>query len=140
MHNGSGSWTKVPLVLFILIVRLDENYCKKCYNVSQINRIDASNLYFDLFMDEYAYSGKPLQVKNITSQWKAMKSFDFEFFQNLYSSLENPSILDKKQCIVVRMAKYLFKSSWSNVISQISWYTLKIVIYKNYRFSFCQNR
>ena len=43
-----------------------------CSNVTQIDVIDGGNMNVDLFVEKYAYSGKPLLVKNATNNWKAM--------------------------------------------------------------------
>ena len=37
-------------------------------------------------MDEYAYSGKPLLIKNAAKNWKAMDAFSFEFFRELQNA------------------------------------------------------
>ena len=46
--------------------------CNMCSNVTQIDVIDGGNMNVDLFVEKYAYSGKPLLVKNATNNWKAM--------------------------------------------------------------------
>ena len=43
-----------------------------CSNVTQIDVIDNGNMNVDLFVEKYAYSGKPLLVKNATNNWEAM--------------------------------------------------------------------
>ena len=47
-------------------------------------------------MEKYAYSGRPLLVKNATYDWKAMNSFNFEFFRDLYEDLQSP-VLDNEE-------------------------------------------
>ena len=46
--------------------------------------IEGGNMNEAFFVDKYAYSGRPLLVKNATYDWKAMNSFDFEFFRGEY--------------------------------------------------------
>ena len=67
-----------------------------CSNVTQIDVIDNGNMNVDLFVEKYAYSGKPLLVKNATNNWEAMTSFNFEFFRDLYEDLQSP-VLDNEE-------------------------------------------
>ena len=68
--------------------------CQMCENVSQIDIIDAADINADIFVEKYAYSGRPLLVKNATNEWIAMSSFNFEFFRDLYEDLESPIIYE----------------------------------------------
>ena len=74
------------------------NHCKSCADVTQIEIIDAANLNVDIFVDKYAYSGRPLLVKNVTKKWKAMDSFNFEFIRDLYKGLDDPWSMDPTKC------------------------------------------
>ena len=58
----------------------------------------------NIFLEKYAFSGKPIQVKNVTNNWKAMTTFNFEFFRDLYMDLQNSENLEHEHCIAVRMA------------------------------------
>jgi len=40
-----------------------------------------------LFRDVYAYSGRPLLVRNATNWWPATEAFTFTFFREIYESL-----------------------------------------------------
>ena len=73
--------------------------------MSKIDVIDIENLNVDVFMDKYVNTGKPLVVKNVTSQWKAMDAFNFKFFQNLYRSLENNLVYDIRHCHFYQYAR-----------------------------------
>ena len=59
----------------------------------------------DIFLNKYAYSGRPLLIKNAARNWKAMETFNFEFFKDLYAGLPNTPVLynrvgvyDSKDC------------------------------------------
>ena len=69
------------------------NYCKSCADVTQIDVVDVSMLNVDIFLNEYAYSGRPLLIKNAAKNWKAMEKFNFEFFKDLYAGLPNTPVL-----------------------------------------------
>ena len=61
-----------------------------CQNVTKIDTIDISDIDYELFMERYAYTGRPLLVKNATYYWEAMDTFDFEFFRDLFEDLHSP--------------------------------------------------
>ena len=44
-------------------------------------------------MNKYAYSGRPVLIKNAAKNWKAMEKFNFEFFKDLYAGLPNTPVL-----------------------------------------------
>ena len=56
--------------------------CNYCTNVTQIDIIDVKKLKKDNFV-EYAYSGRPLMIKNAAKKWKALNIFTLNFFQDL---------------------------------------------------------
>ena len=51
----------------------------------------------DLFLRQYAYTGHPVVVKNVAANWTAKETFNFDFFRELYFSLDSPVLdnLDK---------------------------------------------
>lgn len=53
----------------------------------------------ELFLSDYAYSGRPLVVRNAATDWKASDTFSFEFFRDIYFDLDSP-VLDNidKDC------------------------------------------
>ena len=59
--------------------------CNHCKNVTEIDVIDAINLNAHTFEEKYAYSGRPLLIKNAANNWKAMVALNFEFLQKLNS-------------------------------------------------------
>ena len=60
--------------------------CNHCKNVTEIDVIDAKDLSAHTFEDKYAYSGRPLLIKNAANNWKAMVAFHFEFFRDLQNA------------------------------------------------------
>ena len=67
--------------------------CQMCHNVTKIDVVHEQDMNEDLFMEKYAFSGRPLLVKNATNDWSAMVTFDFEFFRDLFEDLNSP-VLD----------------------------------------------
>ncbi|KAI4493166.1 hypothetical protein M0802_009583 [Mischocyttarus mexicanus] len=59
--------------------------CDYCRNINM--PIILSNVTKKDF-EPYAYSSKPIIIKNATSHWPASKIFSFEFFQNLYEHID----------------------------------------------------
>jgi hypothetical protein len=41
-----------------------------------------------IFRDIYAYTGRPLLVRNATNWWPASEAFTFTFFRDIYESLD----------------------------------------------------
>lgn len=68
-----------------------------CADVTEIDVIDALDLDKDLFAAKYAHSGRPVLVKNATTTWRAMGTFDFEFFRDLYEDLDSPVLRNELQ-------------------------------------------
>jgi hypothetical protein len=67
-----------------------------CSNVSKIDIINSDEMTREVFEKIYAYSGRPVLVKNATADnWKAGSTFNFEFFRDLYEDLNSP-VLDNK--------------------------------------------
>ncbi|XP_029650708.1 uncharacterized protein LOC115224049 [Octopus sinensis] len=44
------------------------------------------NISTEKFMQKYAYTGHPVLIKNATTNWTALKMFNFNFFHKLFSS------------------------------------------------------
>jgi hypothetical protein len=61
--------------------------------VSFVSTANASEMTPERFLANFAYSGKPLVVTNMTGEWRATAAFDFEFFRDLYRDLDSP-VLD----------------------------------------------
>lgn len=59
--------------------------CQFCLNVSR--PIILPNLTREEF-STYAYTSKPIIIKNAVKHWQAVKKFDFNFLKNLYDETE----------------------------------------------------
>jgi len=67
--------------------------CSVCSDVREIDSIHVDNLSVDLFEEKYAYSNRPLVVREAASKWEALKVLDYYWLKNRYMS--NPDELDK---------------------------------------------
>ena len=56
--------------------------CKMCEGLTEVPKV--SNLTAEKFVNEYAYSGRPLVVKDATENWTAVEVFSFKYFQEIY--------------------------------------------------------
>ena len=59
---------------------LDCAFCKDISNVAKV-----SNLRQQIFIDKFAYSGRPVIIEDATADWTASAVFNFQFFKELYS-------------------------------------------------------
>ena len=64
--------------------------CNMCEDVFEIDEIDIDNLTQELFIKHYDSSGRPVLIKNAVQHWQAMTKFNFEFFQDLYLTIQSP--------------------------------------------------
>ncbi|XP_023337908.1 bifunctional arginine demethylase and lysyl-hydroxylase JMJD6 isoform X2 [Eurytemora carolleeae] len=68
--------------------------CDICKDVHKIDEIHVSELSVQLFEERYAYSDRPLVVRNATLDWKAMDTLNYYWFKEQY--LSDPEILSYK--------------------------------------------
>jgi len=66
--------------------------CNSCRDISSVDEIHINDLSIDLFYDKYAYSNRPLVVRNATLHWPAMEVLDYYWLKDAYHS--DPSILE----------------------------------------------
>ena len=57
--------------------------CELCRNISRIERIP--NISRQEFLEKYAYSTVPVVIAGAANGWKAMDSFSYLYFKNLYT-------------------------------------------------------
>ena len=57
--------------------------CEICRNISRIERI--ANISRQEFLEKYAYSTVPVVIAGAANGWKAMDSFSYLYFKNLYT-------------------------------------------------------
>lgn len=56
--------------------------CSVCENVQTIDIV--SSLSKDEFLEKYAYTSRPIIIRNGCKDWTALAHFNFEFFKNIY--------------------------------------------------------
>uniref|UniRef100_A0A1I8GHS9 Cupin_8 domain-containing protein n=1 Tax=Macrostomum lignano TaxID=282301 RepID=A0A1I8GHS9_9PLAT len=44
------------------------------------------NMTRELFLKKYAYTARPVLIKNVVKDWRALQNFSLDFFKNLYDS------------------------------------------------------
>lgn len=59
--------------------------CSMCENVTSV--LNLNNCSKDEF-SEYAYSSRPIVIRNAANHWPAIKRFNFQFFKELFESVE----------------------------------------------------
>ncbi|RNA44783.1 bifunctional arginine demethylase and lysyl-hydroxylase JMJD6-A [Brachionus plicatilis] len=60
--------------------------CSMCHNLTEIKRI--KQISKDEFIAKYAYSGVPVIITDAINEWSGLRTFNFDFFKDLYSNLE----------------------------------------------------
>lgn len=60
--------------------------CDICFNVNEVDKV--GNISAMEFFEKYSKVAKPLVVKDGAITWAALKLFDFDFFKNLYQSVD----------------------------------------------------
>ena len=73
--------------------------CRICRDVDKIDEYHVSELTVDMFQQKYAFSDRPVVIRNATLDWPAMKVLDFSWLKDAY--LSDPEILnyeDDKEC------------------------------------------
>lgn len=54
--------------------------------------------YFrERFLSAYAYTGRPVLIKNVSNSWPAMETFSFNFFKNLYEENKSPVLTKQNE-------------------------------------------
>ena len=69
--------------------------CKVCRDVDKIDEYHVSELTVDMFQQHYAYSDRPVVIRNATLHWPAMEVLDFQWLKEAY--LSDPEILDYEE-------------------------------------------
>lgn len=68
-------------------VRPVTNCTAMCAGLTDVPRFDSISR--EAFINDFAYSGRPLVVTGGTKNWTAMKVFNFDYFKNLYGKYED---------------------------------------------------
>ena len=54
-----------------------------------IDTISAIDMTPDLFFQKYAFTNRPVVIKNAAKNWKALQTFNYEFLKSLYESVDD---------------------------------------------------
>jgi len=80
--EDSGDFCRVPVD------------CDICRDVDRINDVHVDDLSVEEFEARYAYSSRPLVVRNASLTWPAMDVLKYQWLKNIY--LSDPEILEKE--------------------------------------------
>jgi len=105
--------------------------CSSCQNVDKIDEISVENLSVDLFEGRYAYTSRPLIVRNASINWDLMEVLNYHWLKDIY--LSDPDLVDKTgdECwfnryksLDIRNLRGVFKLSEARVtkLSGKPWY------------------
>jgi hypothetical protein len=56
--------------------------CSICKDVDTVDVV--TNLTKEEFVEKYAYTGRPVLIRNGSNNWSALSHFSFQFFKNIY--------------------------------------------------------
>ena len=86
-------WSEDPCLLPQIVpygeVTLPIADCGVCSNLSEVPVVD--NVTVVSFLNEYAYSSRPVLVKGAAKDWPATQLFSYQYFRELYS--QNPEAI-----------------------------------------------
>ncbi|XP_062569285.1 uncharacterized protein LOC134231353 [Saccostrea cucullata] len=82
--------------LFQEMVRPPPQFCRFCQNVKSVEKVE--NITPENFEKRYAYTGRPVVVKDGTKNWTASEFFSFQFMKSIYT--KNSTALEnvEKKC------------------------------------------
>ena len=90
-------WYEHPCLLPRIVpygeVTLPVADCDICSNMSEVPAIE--NVTVAFFLNEYAYSSRPVLMKGAAKDWPATRLFSYEYFRQLYS--QNPQTVHHGQ-------------------------------------------
>ncbi|KAJ8032491.1 hypothetical protein HOLleu_26032 [Holothuria leucospilota] len=90
----------VPSNLLVNEIGRPVSDCSMCYGMESVPV--SRNITKETFLKEFAYSGKPVLIKQATSDWLALEAFDFYFFRELYAKYPKSLQHIEKYCNFLR--------------------------------------
>ena len=63
--------------------------CEVCEDVDAIDDVSVDSISVDMFEEKYAYTNRPLVVRNASLNWKAMEVVNYNWLREVYLSDEN---------------------------------------------------
>ena len=83
--------------LFVLEAARPITDCKMCEGITEVPKL--SGLTVETFVNNFAFSSKPLVVKDATTNWTAMHEFSYEYFRKLYSEAKSALNETYEECL-----------------------------------------
>ena len=83
--------------LFVLEAARPITDCKMCEGITEVPKL--SGLTVETFVNNFAFSSKPLVVKDATVNWTAMHEFSYEYFRKLYSEAKSALNETYEECL-----------------------------------------
>lgn len=69
------------------------DFCRSVYDVAVERNLSAKT-----FQEKYAYSAKPVLIKEATENWSALSDFSFQFFKDLYQNTKDALATIEEEC------------------------------------------
>lgn len=95
VDNTLGIRCVIPNNYFIWEATRPVTDCRMCENVTEV--LSLRNISRDEFT-EFAYTSRPLVVRNSAAHWPAMKVFNFNYFKKLFESVEGSYESVEEEC------------------------------------------
>ncbi|PIK38396.1 hypothetical protein BSL78_24764 [Apostichopus japonicus] len=81
----------------------------------------------EIFLQNYAYSGRPVLIKQATSDWLALEYFDYHFFRQLYEKFPDSAEMVDSDCNFLRyQTEFLtfvdFLKMDDDKVKRLDWY------------------
>jgi len=84
--------------------------CNMCKDIRVVDQIHVDDITVQEFQDRYAYTNRPLVVRNATLNWPAMELLDYDWLKEQYTS--DPAILEyqHEDCWFNRYSTKVFRN------------------------------
>lgn len=115
----------VPSNLLVNEVGRPISDCSMCRGLEAVP-IETS-ITKEIFLQNYAYSGRPVLIKQATSDWLALENFDYHFFRQLYQKFPDSAEMVDSQCNFLRyQTEFLtfadFLKMDDDKVKRLDWY------------------
>lgn len=95
VDNTLGIRCVIPNNYFIWEATRPVTDCSICENVTEV--LSLQNISRENFA-KFAYTSRPLVIRNAAAHWPAMKVFNFEFFKELFENIEGSYESVEEEC------------------------------------------
>lgn len=90
----------IPSNIFLNEIGRPVSDCSMCYGLESVPVV--TRMTKEEFLLNHAYSGRPVLIKQATSNWTALENFDYYFFQELYEKFPDAAEMVESQCNFLR--------------------------------------